>query len=1044
MTIPAAKRAWLAATAVLLCSVLHRAAAQPADDATQQYAAATAIQKRGEFGQAARQWTEFIRNHSSDERIARAHYYLGVCYYEEGNFPEAMRLFEKAIAKYPQSDLLEATQLHLGLAQLASAQAGKREMYARAAGTFQDLVAKHPQGDHIGAALYCLGESLRGQGKKTEAMELYSQLVEKYPRHKFAPDALYALGLTQEESADRRAAVETYEKFLARFAEHRLAAEVTMRLGEALIAEGRQTEAAKRFADAAARTGFAMADYAALRRADAAADQKQYQQAAALYAELPANFPRSEHLPRAWLGAGRSLCLAGRYAEAREALTKAVAAGGPVVAEAAHWLAQSFLKDNQPAQAIAVVEKNLPRAAGGPWAVRLLLDRADAMHEIPERRSESAALYGELAAKYPREPTAAQSLYMAGYAALESNQPAKALACAEKFFEAHPDHELTADALCVAAESRLQLGKWADAEAAFGRLIEKYPEHSGIRLWKLRRAVLLHAEKKYEETILALEPILGELQSREQSAEAHYLVGSSRLELKQFDAAIKSLGASLEAQPTWRQADQACLELAEAYRRAGDLEQAQATARRLVEQYPQSRLLALAWFRLGTYRTMAGATPAAITAYRKVIDQWPASPLVPGALHELGCAQLSQNEPAAAEVTFNSLLAKKPSPDLAVRARHARAMARQRQGKSAEALDDLQAVLAAGPPAAEKSDARLLAGVCQVELKQFDKAAATLRSLLDEDPKYVRADRVLHQLGAALRGAGREAEASKALARLAADFPQSRWAAEAQFNVGELRFQNKDYAAASQAFFAIAGREEKTPLAEQATYKLGLCYYHERNFADAQKSFAYQLSRYPEGPLAPSAAFMAAESLFQQGMFAEAMTGYAKLKDLPDKSSQATALVHSGQAAAELGRWSESAERLEQAVRQFPDSPHVPDALFELGRARQNLDMPKEALAAYERVIAKTDGEMAARAQLVIGKMQLAANDPKQAVKSFFKVLYGYSAAKWQAEAAFEAGRALETLGDKPQAVKIYRELLDKFPASDKAASAKERLGQLK
>jgi TolA-binding protein len=58
-------------------------------------------------------------------------------------------------------------------------------------------------------------------------------------------------------------------------------------------------------------------------------------------------------------------------------------------------------------------------------------------------------------------------------------------------------------------------------------------------------------------------------------------------------------------------------------------------------------------------------------------------------------------------------------------------------------------------------------------------------------------------------------------------------------------------------------------------------------------------------------------------------------------------------------------------------------------------------------------------------------------------VVYGYSYPKWQAEAAYEAARCLESLDQKPQAVSMYQELVDKFPKSDKAVVAKKRLAEL-
>jgi len=1032
----------LLAGPLVLCLASRAGGAQPTDDATRQYAAAAALQNKGAYELAAEQWKDFIARHPADERIPRAYHYYGVCLYQSGTYAQALAVFEKASA-LAKSDLHASSQLYLGATQFALAQGGKREMYERAATTLRGLLGKNPRGEHVAEALYYLGECLYAQGKRAEAAESYSQLVERFPDHKFAADALYALGVAQEESGNRAAAAGSFEKFLARFRDHRLAAEVTMRLGEALLAEGRHADAANRFAAAAARPDFKLADYAALRQADAVLGQKQYSQAAALYAEMASKFPQSPHAGRAWLAAGRCLYSGGKYADAHKPLTTAMALGGAPAAEAAHWLARSLLKQQQPGEALAVLDRFLPGAGDSAFAAQLLLDRADAVYELPERRKESAGLYAEVAAKYPKDPAAPQALYMAGFAALETGDFAAALGHARKFIAAHPDHVLAPDVLHVAAESNLQLGKLAEAEGLYQKLAERYAGHADADLWKVRRAAALSAQKKHQETIRALEPLVAALRSPECVAEARYLIGSSQLELGQSDAAIRSLGASLAAQPKWRQADETCLALAEAHRQAGDLEKARAAAERVIAQFPSSRVLDRAHFRLGTYLALAGQAGAAAAEYQKLLTQWPESPLAPHALHELGCARLSEKDAAGAEAALSTLLEKHAQHALASRARYARAMARQQQGKHAEAVADLEAVLGPGPAAPDKSDARFLLGLCQVELKQHAKAAATLRALLDEDPKYAAAEKVLYQLGWALKLSGREEEASQAFARLVREHSSSPLVPEAQFNVGEFHFQSKSYATAAKAYYAALEKTEGTPLGEKVAYKLAWCYYHQGSFADARETFAYQLQKYPDGPLAADAAFMQAECLFRQGKFREALAGYEKLKKPPSKESHATALLHAGQAAGQLKQWRQSADWLERLAREVPDAASLPEALYELGWARQNLGQPAEAIAAYEQAIAKTDREVAARAQFMIGEIQFEQKEHKEAVKSFFKVAYGYSAPKWQADATYEAARCFEVLGQKTQAAAMYRELLEKYPQSDKLPLARQRLSEL-
>jgi TolA-binding protein len=206
---------------------------------------------------------------------------------------------------------------------------------------------------------------------------------------------------------------------------------------------------------------------------------------------------------------------------------------------------------------------------------------------------------------------------------------------------------------------------------------------------------------------------------------------------------------------------------------------------------------------------------------------------------------------------------------------------------------------------------------------------------------------------------------------------------------------------------------------------------------------------YPNGKLAADAAFMEAECLRQQGRFDEALTAYERLPRSLGPGSQSLAYLHAGQAAAALKRWDESVRWLDACIRQFPDEPIAPEALCELGAVRQNQGMAKDAAVLYERAIAtagkvgRADGEAAARAQFQIGRLQFDARQYAEAAKSFLKVAYGYSFPKWQANAAFEAARAYESLGDKVRAAATYRELSERFPASDKVPEAKRRMEEI-
>ena len=954
--------------------------------ATRQYAAAVALQNRGEYDLAAQEWTKFITTAKTDPRVERAFHYLGICHLKANRLPEAIQCFETVIKTYPKFDLLESTYLYLGVAQFTQAQAGKAEMFDAAASTFDTLLKNYPQGKHLAQAMFYQGDCYYHRGKKQEAATLYAQFVQKFPEERLLADVLYALGVAQEELNQPAEAGKTYDQFLAKFKDHALATEVIMRRGETLFAAGQFEGAAQWLGVAAARPGFAFADHATVRQAAALAQAKKYAEAAALYASLPAKFPQSKHLAASGLAAGKCYYLAGSFAEASTALTKAVAAGGEAAPEAAHWLARSQLKEKKPADALAVLEKIVPAAGASPWAAQLLMDQADAAYEIPERRAAAAGMYAALAAKFPQDPIAPQALYMSAFASLGQSDFATAQKQADAFLAAHANHELAADVLYIKAECNLQSSKFNEAADLIGQLLQKYPQHPDAESWKQRRSA----------SLLAMAQGLNQQKNYDQAK-----------------AIVQKLATEMPA--AGGLADQVHFRMAETSYGGGDFKTAIAEYQTVIEKFPQSQLVAPAWYGQG----------------------W---------------ALLSLSDFAGAEKALDTLITKFPDHKLVPRARYARGMARQQLKNYAPAIEDLQAVLTITPPVPERADARYVVGLCQVGLKQLDQAVATFQGLLKDDPAYASTDKVLYELAWALKAQNKDAEAVAAFGQLADKYPNSPLAAESRYHVGESLYKANDFKKAAATYYAAMQKAGNTDLGEKAAHKLAWSYYRQDDLPNAQQTFTYQRTTWPNGTLASDAAFMEGECLFKQNKFPEALAAYQQVKAPSGKDFQVLTALHSAQAlgqikpqdaAAQAKQWQQAADMLAKCVEQAPDTPYLPEILYEQGWAQQNLGKLDAALPLYEQVIAKTNREVAARAQFMIGEIQFQQRKHSEAVTSFFKVSYGYGYPKWQAEATYEAARCFEVLNKKDQAVKQYHEMIEKYPQSDKIEIAKERLKTL-
>jgi cellulose synthase operon protein C len=984
--------------------------------AVRQFRDCAAFQDRGVYDLAADEWERFLEQFPQDPLAAKAHHYLGMCRLLLKQYDAAAADFKFTIETYPKSELADASYLNLGLTQYSLAQAGQAAAYDEAIATFSALVAKFPQSKQVAEALHYLGESLYARGKKEAAARAYTELIVKHPSSPLRPDALYALGVTRQELGQHAEAGQTFDQFGKEFPKHPLRAEIVMRRAETSLSQG------------------------------------QFAEAAALYATVPEVFPESKYGPQAMLAAGNCFRRAGNLEAAEKWLTATLSSGGETNPEAAHWLARVKLKQQKPGDALTIVQDALPQSKGSSFAVDLLTDQADAVYDLDGRRGEAIGLYAAIAKNHPEHPLAPHALYRAALAALDQADYPSAKSYSEQYLHAYPSQPLAADAGWIGAEAALQLKQYDRAEKLYSQLVEENPAHADAGAWKLRRGLALLMQKKYSEVVATLVALAPELKSPDLVAQSQFLLGSAFHELQQHEPALRAFQASLAARPQGKQADETLLALAAVYRQLDNLPEATATLRRLLAEFPQSKFLDRATVQLGEYAAAMGDFDAAADYYRRVPQNWPHSALVANAQYGLASTQISRKDYSAAVQTLGALIDAHPQDAVAAKARYARALARERLQDYDAAQADLTAFLATNPPARERLDALYVEGLCAAGSKQYAKAAEIFGAILSADPKFPSADKVLYQMAWSLKSADRPDESLSAFHRLASEHPDSPLAAESLFRQGEHFYEAAHYAAAVANYQAALAKHPPAELGEKAAHKLGWSYFKSGQFERAQAAFESQVAAQPRGALAADAQFMVAESLFGWKHFEAAHRAYqTSFEQLPgNREFQALAHLHAAQTAAELKAWAESLDLLDKGLNDFPESALRGDMLVEAGWAQQNLGKPDEAVKLFERTIAHSDREPAARARFMIGKIFFEKKEYKEAVRHFFKVAYGYgypqaaeSIRVWQAQAAYEAGRCFEALNRADQAKKSYREVVDRYPQSDQAPLAKSRLQAL-
>ncbi len=1026
---------------------------------------AVQLQNNSAFKAAVDEWQKFLKRFPKDSLALKARYYLGVCQTQLGQLEEAVAELEAVLAGDKKFPMREDAFLTAGWCYSSLGEDGKPENFPKAAKKYADLFAEFPNGKNADEALYSQGEALYNAADKAGAVAAYDNVLKSFPDSKRRADALYAVGATQEELGNFAAAGTAYDGFLKEFPDHELIPEVKMRKAQALMQTGDNAAAEKLFGEVAGTQGFEFADHAAFRQAECLFKLNKFPEAATLFAKVATDYAQSEFVDEATMRSGQTYYRAEDFENAASWFDKVIAAEGADAIEAAHWRCRIHLRQGEPAESAKLASATLPKAGESPFLPDLMMDQADGYYEQADQQAKSLPLYVKIYEGYPDHAQAPQSLYNASFAALDLEQFGDALTHANTFIEKYADHNLLLDANYVAAESLLRLAKYAESETLYTELIAAATGRSELEAWQLRLAVVLYMQKKRQDVVDTLTPLLPEFKVANNTAEGQFLVGTSQYFLGKYDAAATALEASLAANPKWTQSDEAWLNLSRAQRKLDKLDDAVASVKHVLADFPQSKVLDRAHYRLGEYSYAAGDYATAISEYSTVITKYPDSQLVPYALSGKGWAELRSKLYEDGAKSYTSLIETHPDHQLIPGVVKARATCRYHTGDFEGAIADINTYLESKPEVDDRVDALYIRGLSESEAKKYDDAVTSYETILTDKPGFEKADRVMYELGWANKSGGKSDEAVAAFTRLTTEHPDSPLAAEASYHVGESHYADKKFAEAAGAYAAARDKAGQGDLGEKSTYKLGWANYQQKKFDEALEAFSTQVTTYPEGKLYTDGLFMQGECLFKLARHEEALEVLAKCQELAGYSDAIRTLVllHGGQSASQLKKWAEAVDMLAKIPEAFPKSRYLPEALYEQGWAKQNLDETDAAKELYAKAaeadLART--AIGARARFMLGELHFAAEKHEDAIIEFQRVVFTYGDAnapaetkKWQAKSAYEVGRCNEVLAKEaktPQqkqqlvkeAIRFYKIVVDKYPDSDEAAGATTNLARL-
>ena len=765
-----------------------------------------AFEAQGKLDEAAARFGEMLAAAPAARR-PDAHYSLGAVLYRLGRYADAEREFAAVLAtRGGDGPYAKPARLQLGLSQVA----GGRTAEARTtlAGVAKDDPANAP------AARYGLVQCDVAERKFDAALVTLDDLAKLQPPPVNAGQIAFDRGVCLAELNRHAEAADAFGRSAAADPSGPRAGEATYRQAFSLHKLG-QVDASLTLCTKLGSAGPAVPAELVAAVQELSAENLfllgRHKEAAAAYATLARTAGRDEaRADRYAFRLGQCHYALGDYPATVSALkplaAKPSVAGHEALGRAVFLLGDALLQQGKFAESAEALQKYLASARSPGTA-----DEQEAQYKlaIAQLRGAAAAgaavppaaeqLLAKVAAVSGDSPWAARAEFELGQLAYQAKPPqldraAGHLKSVTAFDGGKPPADVAAPALYLLGWVDYEQKRFAEAAAQWADVAERYPTAALAPDAAFHRGVALRDAGEQEKALAALTAYADRHPTGRYAARARQLAAACLTALKREPEAKRIL-ASLAA-------DQSAVNDAVLYD--------------------------LAWAQKGTTEAAAAAD-----TYRRLLKEYPTSRLAPAARTELAEHLFGQKQyQEAADLLEPVAAAEGTDPKIRSAATYLLGSSYDKLNRADRAADVFAAYAKEFSGTEQAGTALYQAGVARASLGRHEEAERAFAEVLAKYPRHPQAAAALLKLGEAQADAGRHDAALASHRRFLTEHPKDPLAARAQFGVGWALENQKQYDAARDAYQKVTAATSGETAA-RAQYRTGETYAAEGKFEQA-------------------------------------------------------------------------------------------------------------------------------------------------------------------------------------------------------------------
>ena len=660
-----------------------------------------------------------------------------------------------------------------------------------------------------------------------------------------------------------------------------------------------------------------------------------------------------------------------------------------------------------------------------------------------DKYREAAATFGKLLKKFPKGKLADQALYYQAESWLGAGDSAKAVACYESLVKYFPQSPFRCDALYGLGAAREQRKEWTQARKAYEQFLRECGDHADAPNVRLGLASVLIQLESFSEA----EPILASLaadESFEQADEARFQRAYCLYRMGRKEEAAREATGLAERKPPSRHASAAAVLAGRAWYEAKAYDRAAAVLRPLVARQAtdeQARYKYEAAHWLVQALLKANKPKDAVAVFAQV--QPGSAPAPWGEKLELDHAEalLQADKKDEAREAFRALAEKAKDADIRASARYNASYVAFVQKRYAEAAQDAEAFLKTDPRHTLAIDTKVLLAESRTALGKPEEAVAIYRALVAEPGDHPEKKTFPLRLAAALLATKDWQGVEKTLAdRL--DQWQGEHLAEARLLLGRAAFEQKAF---GRAIGFLRQSILAAPNWERLDEVLLFLARAEAEFGRTQDAIGHLrklIAECPKSALIGESYYRLGEYLARTKAYDKAIEAYDAVLQRDDDLFRPYALSGKGWALLRAGRFADADKTFSAFLDAFGEHALASSAYLGRGICRRRQSQWDAAIADFDAALkASSDQASVPRILFEKGMAQVGAGKHRQAADTFQKILSEFPAFAENDRVMLERAWALKEL-DPNEATKVFEQIGTKYAGRPVAAEAWFQVGE--